>query len=62
MSDIAHLWIVSSSKNARANRVKLCKQTTRKLGATKNVFKVKHCGSSLLASNRKLNLEKTVDF
>ncbi len=30
----------------------------RKLRATKNVFKVKRCGSSLLTSKRKLNLEK----
>ncbi len=41
-------------KNVRANRVKLCKWTTRKLRATKNVFKVECCGSSLLTSNRKI--------
>ncbi len=27
-----------------------------------NMFKVERCGSSLLTSNRKINLEKTVDF
>jgi hypothetical protein len=48
---------VAHTQNARANRVKLCKQM-RKLRATKNVFKVKRCGSSLLTSNRKLNLER----
>jgi hypothetical protein len=26
------------------------------------MFKVERCGSSLLTSNRKINLEKTVDF
>jgi hypothetical protein len=45
-------------KKVRANRVKLCKRTTRKLRATKNVFKVECCGSSLLTSDRKMNLEK----
>ncbi len=43
-----------SHKNVNANRVKLCKRTTRKLRATKNLFKVEHCGSSLLTSNRKI--------
>jgi hypothetical protein len=28
----------------------------------RNVFKAEHRGSSLLTSNRKMNLEKTVDF
>jgi hypothetical protein len=55
-------WNVAHTKNARANRVKLCKRTTRKLRATKNVFKVERCGSSLLTSNRKLNLEKNCWF
>ncbi len=41
-------------KNVRANRAKLCKQTTRKLRAMKNVFKVERCGSSLPTSNRKM--------
>ncbi len=41
-------------KNVRANRVKLWKWTTRKLRATKNVFKVECCGSSLLTFNRKI--------
>ncbi len=41
-------------KNVRANRVKLCKRTTRKLRAMKNVFKVERCGCSLLTSNRKI--------
>ena len=49
-------------KNVRANRVKLCKRTTRKLRATKNVFKVERCGSSLLTSNRKLSLERNCWF
>jgi hypothetical protein len=30
--------------------------------ARQEVRKVERCGSSLLTSNRKLNLEKTVDF
>jgi hypothetical protein len=35
----------------------------KKTESNKNVFKVEgRCGSSLLTSNRKLNLEKTVDF
>jgi hypothetical protein len=33
-----------------------------KTESNENVFKVECCGSSLLTSNRKLNLEKTVDF
>jgi hypothetical protein len=41
-------------KNVRANRVKVCKQTTKKLRATNYLFKVEHCGSSLLTSNRKI--------
>ncbi len=49
---------VAHTRNARVNRVKLCKQTMRKLRATKNMFKVERCGSSLLTSNRKLNLEQ----
>jgi hypothetical protein len=35
-----------------------CADEYEKLRATKNVFKVERCGSSLLTSNRKLNLEK----
>ncbi len=42
------------SKCRNSNRVKLCKWTTRKLRATKNVFKVECCGSSLLTSNRNI--------
>jgi hypothetical protein len=45
------MWHTHKRKCARANRVKLCKRTTRKLRATKNVFKVERCGSSLLTSN-----------
>ncbi len=30
-----------------------------KTKSNENVFKVEHCGSSLLTSNRKMNLEKT---
>jgi hypothetical protein len=45
---------------------KLSKQTVqtnnKKTESNENVFKVERCGSSLLTSNRKLNLEKTVDF
>jgi hypothetical protein len=33
-----------------------------KTESNENVFKIERCGSSLLTSNRKLNLEKTVDF
>jgi hypothetical protein len=43
-------------KNVRANRVKLCKQATKKLRVTKNVFKVERCGSSLLTCNKKKKL------
>ncbi len=38
------------------------KTNNKKTESNKNVFKVERCGSSLLTSNRKLNLEKTVDF
>ncbi len=52
MGELTKMW--HTHKNARGNRVKLCKQTMGKLRATKNVFKVERCGSSLLTSNRKL--------
>ncbi len=60
MGELTKMW--HTKKNARVNRVELCKQTMRKLRATKNVFKVERCGSSLLTSNRKLNLEQNCWF
>ncbi len=56
LGELTKMW--HTQRKARANRVKLCKQTMRKLRATKNVLKVERCGSSLLTSNRKLNLEQ----
>jgi hypothetical protein len=57
-------WVeMRHTLNVRANRVKLCNKQSRKLRATKNVFKVERCGSSLLTSNRKIEFgKKTVDF
>jgi hypothetical protein len=49
-------------KNVRANRVKLCKRTMRKLKAMKNMFKVERCVSSPLTSNRKNEFGKNCWF
>jgi hypothetical protein len=48
-------WLVCDThKNVRANRVETAqKNNEKKLRATSDVFKVEHCGSSLLTSNRK---------
>jgi hypothetical protein len=40
-------------ENVRANRVETAQENNEKIRVTSDVFKVKRCGSSLLASNRK---------
>jgi hypothetical protein len=54
-------WNVTHTKMQEQTGLN-CANEQRETESNKNVFKVERCGSSLLASNRKLNLEKTVDF
>jgi hypothetical protein len=58
MDELTKMWQVWD--RTKINRLEC--DTHKNVRATKNVFKVKRCGSSLLTSNRKMNLEKTVDF
>ncbi len=54
-------WNVTHTKMLEQTGLN-CARTTRKLRATKIVFKVERCGNSLLTSNRKMNLEKNCWF
>jgi hypothetical protein len=45
-------------KKLRANRVETALENNKKIRVTSDMFKVEHCGSSLLTSNRKNEFEK----
>jgi hypothetical protein len=49
---------VTHTQKVRATRVETAQENNEKIRVTSDVFKVKHCGSSLLTSNRKNEFEK----